>query len=102
MDISQAAQPPRQPAVSRADATHPLFPIYQEYRNAMIRQLVEADSFRDWLAQYERRLVEEEATRHPDYSLFRQWMVENRGGARPCPAGAFPHNFYFWQSGGRW
>lgn len=38
----------------------------------------------------------------PDYHEFLGWMSANKGGARPCPAGAFPHNFKFWREGGRW
>ena len=38
----------------------------------------------------------------PRYQEFMVWMRANKGGARPCPAGEFPHNFNYWQAGGRW
>ena len=38
----------------------------------------------------------------PSYQEFMVWMRSNKGGARPCPAGEFPHNFNYWQAGGRW
>jgi hypothetical protein len=28
--------------------------------------------------------------RHPRFKEFQTWMMENKGGARPCPAGVFP------------
>lgn len=39
---------------------------------------------------------------NPDFQSFKTWMTENKGGARPCPAGAFPRNFQYWCEGGRW
>lgn len=43
-----------------------------------------------------------EALKHEQYMAFRLWMNETQGGSRPCPAGSFPNNFYFWLKGGRW
>jgi hypothetical protein len=38
----------------------------------------------------------------PNYQEFMVWMRANKGGARTCPAGDFPHNFNYWREGGRW
>ena len=40
--------------------------------------------------------------KRPEYQDFTAWLRANKGGARPCPAGNFPHNFKFWMEGGRW
>jgi hypothetical protein len=43
------------------------------------------------------------APRQPPISeKDRDWMQGSQAGARKCPAGVFPHNFYFWIEGGRW
>ena len=102
MDISAAALPPRSPHISAKDRTHPLFPIYDEYRRGMSRLLVEASDFSDWLYRYERDIQFAEIEKHPRMPEFQQWMRDNKGGARRCPAGVFPHNFNFWLEGGRW
>lgn len=102
MNISSAALPPVQPNVTAADRVHPLFPIYNQHRAACSRLLVQADSFRDWLAHYEHDLKNARAAADPRYPRFLDWMIANQGGARKCPAGSFPHNFYFWIEGGRW
>lgn len=102
MDISKAALPPIQPLIQLADRNHPLFPTYMQYRAGCSRMLVAADGFRDWLGQYERNLVHSAAATDPKYPAFLDWMHKNQGGARKCPAGCFPHNFYFWIEGGRW
>lgn len=102
MDMSKAAIAPRQPIITEADRKHPLFPIYNEYRAGCSRMLVQASHFKDWLSQYERELVNAKAASDPRYSKFLDWMIDNKGGARKCPAGMFPHNFYFWLEGGRW
>lgn len=102
MDISPACTAPVQPAISAKEREHPLFPIYSLYHASMSNQLVEASAFCDWLYQYERDAVNEEAARHPRYSEFLNWMQKNKGGARACPAGIFPHNFLYFLEGGRW
>lgn len=102
MTMSQAAIAPRQPHVSARDRQHPLFPTYQQHRSAMSRMLVEASSFRDWLSCYERETLRARAADHPQYHRFLDWMLANQGGARKCPSGIFPHNFWFWLEGGRW
>lgn len=102
MHMSTAALPPIQPPISDADRAHPLFPIYQTYRNAMANQLVKASAFRDWLFQYEQKLEHDKASAHPLYPAFVAWMNETKGGRRECPAGIFPHNMFFWIEGGRW
>lgn len=102
MEMSKAAIAPQQPPISAADRAHPLFNLYNQHRSWCSLQLVKADAFRDWLFQYERNLVNDAATKHPDYPAFMEWIVANKGGARKCPAGVFPHNFNYWREGGRW
>jgi len=102
MDMSKAAMPARYGRVTKADEAHPLFPLYRQYRSSMSRLMVDSSDFRDWLGQYEQELVSVEFSKHPRMSEFLQWMKVNQGGARKCPAGAFPHNFKFWLEGGRW
>lgn len=102
MDMSKAAMAPIQPTISASDRAHPLFAAYGLHRAACNRLMIEASRFSDWLYQYESNLKNEAAARRPEYADFRQWMIENQGGARTCPAGSFPHNFYFWIDGGRW
>ena len=102
MDISAACLPPRQPHISDQDRKHPLFPTYQRYRASMTAQLVEASGFRDWLGGYERDLEARRFQADPRFPEFMAWMQANKGGARRCPAGSFPHNFTFWCEGGRW
>lgn len=99
-EMSPAAEPPRQPPISEADKKHPRFAEYMIYRGAMIRQLVEASSFPDWLRQAERDTGE--LMLDPRYPEFLQWMRDNKGGRRPCPVGVFPANFRYWLQGGRW
>jgi predicted acetyltransferase len=101
--MSAAAIAPRQPTISAADRAHPRFAEYQRYSSSMSVQLVEADSFRDWLRQTETQARHDEIALHPRYPEFVRWMVQNQGGARRCPAGnSFPYNFQFWLDGGRW
>lgn len=102
MEMSKAALPPRQPAITDRDRAHPLFPLYQQHRSACSRLLVEASAFRDWLFQYERELQNNACAKHARFPDFLDWMQANQGGARRCPAGVFPHNFNFWLEGGRW
>ena len=102
MNMSKAAIAPKQPSISKKNREHPLFCLYEQHRSFCSNNLVEADSFEDWLYQYERNLVNEQASKHPEYPNFLNWMRENKGGARECPAGSFPHNMYFWINGGRW
>jgi len=102
MNMSKAAIAPRQPLITEANRKHPLFPLYQQHLTFCNVNLIEASRFGDWLYQYERNLIDAAATRHAEYPAFMAWMRENQGGARRCPAGAFPHNFEFWRNGGRW
>ena len=102
MNMSKAAMPARYGRASKQDESHPLFSIYQQYRSNMSRLMVDSQDFRDWLFNYETNLQNEQATNHPKYNEFMQWMVVNQGGARKCPAGMFPHNFHYWLRGGRW
>lgn len=100
--ISPAAMPPIQPALTDMDRAHPLFPLYQQHRTFCSNNLIEASAFSDWLYQYNRTLESDNAVNDPRYPEFREWMNANQGGARRCPVGIFPHNFYFWCNGGRW
>lgn len=102
MEMSKAALPARYGNASAKDEKHPLFPIYRQYRSSMSAQLVNSEDFSDWLYSYEQNLIRENAAKHEQYPDFVKWMVANQGGARKCPAGAFPHNFEFWRNGGRW
>lgn len=101
-DISRAALPPRQPAITAADRAHPLFRLYEQHRTSCAVNLIEASAFRDWLFQYERQQVSDAAASDPDYPAFLAWCRETQAGRRTCPVGMFPHNFRFWQEGGRW
>ncbi len=100
--MSKAASPARYGRASAQDEKHPLFPIYRTYRSSMSQLMVDSVDFSDWLFSYERNLEAENAAKHEKYSDFMKWMKSNQGGARKCPAGVFPHNFYFWMNGGRW
>lgn len=102
MDMSKAALPAKYGYASKADESHPLFPIYREYRSSCSRLMVNSSDFRDWLSCYERELINQKAANDPRYSKFLDWMVVNQGGSRKCPAGMFPHNFNYWLEGGRW
>lgn len=102
MNMSKAALPPRQPPISDRDRAHPLFPEYQRHRSSAAINLIEASSFQDWLYQRERNAADAAAADHPDFPAFQAWMRQHKGGARRCPAGAFPDNFKFWLEGGRW
>lgn len=102
MDMSKAALPAKYGYASKEDEKHPLFSIYQQHRSACSRLMVNSSDFKDWLSCYERELVNAKAASDPRYSKFLDWMIANQGGARKCPAGLFPHNFYYWCEGGRW
>jgi hypothetical protein len=102
MDMSKVALPARYGRASKADESHPLFKLYQQYRSGMSKLLVNSEDFRDWLYSYEANLVRDNAAKHADYPAFMVWMKANQGGARKCPVGTFPHNFNYWMAGGRW
>lgn len=102
MEMSKAALPARYGRATAQDEKHPLFPIYRQWRSSMSAQLVNSEDFKDWLYSYERNLENETYAGHDKYPEFIKWMRANQGGARRCPAGAFPHNFNFWLAGGRW
>jgi hypothetical protein len=102
MDMSKSALPARYGRASAQDEKHPLFHVYQQYRNSMSRLMVNSSDFRDWLYSYEQNLICENAAKHNDYPKFMEWMIANQGGTRKCPAGVFPHNFNYWLNGGRW
>ena len=102
MEMSRAALPARYGRASEQDEKHPLFKLYQQYRSNMFKLLVDSVDFRDWLFSYEAELVRSIYVKHEKYADFMKWMIVNQGGARSCPAGAFPHNFVYWLEGGRW
>lgn len=102
MDISAAAIPPRQPHISEKDRTHPLFSKYMSYRSAMTRQLVQADSFDNWLGQIEMAKRDAELAKDPQLKAFQQWMAETQGGAPGKTELRWPHNFHAWKNGTRW
>src|ERR1700724_209987 len=91
MDMSKAALPARYGNATAKDHKHPLFPIYRQYRASMSMQLVNSEDFKDWLYNYEQSEMRLNFTRHKEYPNFMTWMKINQGGARKCPAGAFPH-----------
>lgn len=100
--ISPAALPPVQPLISEAQRKHAMFNDYMNYRANMSRLLLQADSFSEWLAQSTDQADRNNAALHPRYQEFLQWMRDNKGGARRCPAGSFPLNFNYWLQGNRW
>lgn len=102
MNMSKAAMPARYGRATVQEEKHPLFPTYQQYRSGMSKLMVDSVDFSDWLFSYERQLEADNAAKHAEYPEFMKWMKINQGGARKCPAGVFPHNFYFWINGGRW
>lgn len=104
MDISPAALPPKQPAMpSEAERFHPLYQAYMQHRDFCIRKMITATSWEGFVYQHNRDRCNDEIAKHPRFAEFQQWMRANRGGARPCPAGnAFPQNFEYWLTGGRW
>lgn len=102
MQMSEAALPPPTPHITEADRQHPRFRDYDDYRRGCARQLVQADAFRDWLGHQETKATHDRVAQHPRFPEFQTWMRANKGGARICPAGAFPDNFLFWIGGGRW
>lgn len=102
MNMSKAASPARYGKASKEDEKHPLFSSYRQYRSDMSKLMVDSADFRDWLFAYEQNQLRENAEKHEKYPAFKAWMIKNQGGARKCPAGAFPHNMYYWIDGGRW
>jgi hypothetical protein len=102
MDMSKAALPAKYGYASTQDEKHPLFSVYHQYRASMSALMVDSSNFSDWLFQYEQNLVGESAAKHKLYPEFMKWMKANQGGARRCPAGAFPNNMHYWINGGRW
>jgi hypothetical protein len=109
MDMSAAALPPITGTTSKADETHPLFPLWRQAEASNQRLMINGQNFRDWLFQYERNQRNDDAAKHSEYLNFLAWMRANQGGARPCcpskemPNGLnFPANFHYWLAGGRW
>ena len=102
MDMSPACTMPPQPSISAADREHPLFPLYSQYRSFCNAKMIECNTFANWLYQYEQDLRFKEIEKHPRFAEWQAWMQANKGGARKCPAGVFPHNFHYWLEGGRW
>lgn len=84
MDISAAALPPIQPAISSADRKHPRFREYQNYRAGMSAKLLEADAFSLWL-----RNIEE---REDELANGREVVFHAQPGAT-LPDGWYKHKF---------
>ena len=80
MDISAAALPPQQPAISDAARKHPRFRQYMAYRSAMSCKLLTADSFDLWL-----HTVEEAES-------YRDVVFHTQPGAT-MPQGWYKHRF---------
>ncbi len=102
MDMSRAALPPRSPLVTEAIRSHRLYPEYEKHLRSCRVNLIQASEFKDWLSQREHQESSDYAATHPLYPDFIKWMIAEQGGARQCPAGGFPRNFYHWVNGGRW
>lgn len=102
MDMSAAAKPAHYGNASRQDEKHPLFKLYQRHRMNMSKLMVDCEDFKDWLYQHEAQLTRDSAAKHTKYPAFMDWMKEFKGGARKCPVGTFPNNFFYWLEGGRW
>ena len=84
MDISAAALPPRQPAASQSERSHPRYAEWRHYVSAMSMKLLEAAPFHVWLRQREERGHEE---KHGKEVVF-----HTKPGAR-LPAGWYKHKF---------
>lgn len=54
MDMSKACKPPTQPHATEAEIQHPRYRDYQQYRAAMMQQMVTASPFALWLEQTEK------------------------------------------------
>lgn len=109
MDISKAALPPQGPVYSEKDRKHPSFSAYMAHVTFCQQKMIDAPRFDDWVYQREQEAQRTQWTKHERYEEFREWMVANQGGARPClptedlPKGLiFPQNFMCWLEGVRW
>lgn len=105
-DISPAALPPIHGTFTAEDEKHARFPEYRVYRHSMIRLLVEAASFKNWLSCKEREEAMDAEADHPRFKDWQGWYRDNRkGGTQMLPNGqpnAFPHNFRLWLAQGPW
>ncbi len=83
MELRAGCEYPINPTNSEDDTNHPRYPEYRNWRNAMTRQLVAANSFRNWLAQ----TIEDEQRqldlRHPRHMEYCQWLRENVNCPKP-------------------
>lgn len=100
MDMSAAALPPRYIPINENDRKHPMFPKYMEWRALCSKLMIEANTFKNWLCQYEFQKECDDWCKHPEYKNFMKWMINNQGGARGSKS--FPENFKYWLTGGRW
>lgn len=83
MDIRPGCDYPMQPTNTVEDEQHPRYAEYRQWRNAMTRQLVQANSFRNWLAQTE---ASEQAARnvaHPRHGDYCAWLREKVNCTNP-------------------
>lgn len=102
MDMSAAALPPRRGIVAEVDRKDPLFPKFQQYQQSCTIQMIDCEDFANWKASEQRQAYHTEVAQHPQFPAFQQWMRDTQGGARKCPAGSFPNNFFYWVEGNRW
>lgn len=72
--------------------------LYRSYAAGLTSPL----AYTSWRDLYLAGISDGRGREHPDYLAFRDWMRDNKGGSRECPAGMFPSNFAFWLAGGRW
>jgi hypothetical protein len=102
MDMSAAALPPRSGIVTEVERKDPLYLKFQQYQASCRKNLIDCPDFADWKAAEQRQAELAEISRHPQFPAFQQWMRDTQGGARKCPAGSFPENFFYWLDGKRW
>lgn len=109
MDMSAAALPAISGRASEAERNHPLYNEWLKAEQFCRQKMINGQDFKNWLFQREASANRDMWAQHDEYRPFMAWMRENQAGARPCqptkdrPRGlAFPENFQFWLSGGRW
>lgn len=106
MDMHAAALPARSGLFTEADRAHPLFAEWRRYQNFCTAKMIDGTDFRDWLASREQQDRDDALAAHPRFREFQTWMrTYQKGAARVLPNGkpnAFPTNFEYWLTGGRW
>lgn len=102
MKMSNAAIAPHQPLITDADKTHPQFHEYAKYRSGMSAQLLECESFVDWLSARDRNQRDQDLESHPRFNEFQKWMRDTQGGTPGKTNLKWPDNFHAWLDGVRW